>query len=275
MPVGCRLGHLLAAGIFSVLFAAPTRAETYTAAGHSIRFIPPSGYCLVNPEGAVGAIVFEQVRKIWGGELEPVGIYIDCGELSTLLTDHRSPPLHLGALAVAKQGGEIDVRSQGTRRDELDRVADRSGHLDLAAINEQLKIHGQERGFAFSELAEVRMADRDASAVYIASITKPDDQNNSFVRVEGVTLVNQLALSNIMAAPVGDPDVLNGLLRAQRRYLASFIDLNETPEQQRLQNQATSGLFDGSPQAFLGYATMAIGAACVLVALWLVFRMLR
>jgi hypothetical protein len=127
----------------------------------------------------------------------------------------------------------------------------------------------------FPELKDMRMVDRDATAAYIASFTGPADQSVTFVAVMGMTMTNQLPLSNIMVAPVGDPDVLNALLGSQRRYVASLIDLNETPEQQRLQSQATPGMFDDLPALLAGYGSIIVGAVCVLAALFLLFRMRR
>ncbi len=272
---GQGLSPALGAAFLCTVAATTVRAETYTVAGHTIRFFPPPGYCLVTPDGVVGGAVFKFFKNISEDDIEPVGIYLDCGELTALVATHRSLITHMGTLVAAKSGGEVVLRARETRRDEIDRAAGRFSYLDLASINEQLKIHGQEKGVVFPELKDMRMVDRDAAAAYVAVSTGPADRSVTYVAVMAMTMTNQLPLSSIMVAPVGDPDVLNGLLASQRRYVASLIDLNETPDQQRLQSQATPGMFDDLPALLAGYGSIIVGAVCVLAALFLLFRMRR
>jgi hypothetical protein len=267
----------LALGIllFSLLSVPALRAETHTVAGHTIRFQAPPGYCLLERDRVVGKAVFNMLEEMVGEEIVPVAVYVDCDELNTLVTTGRYSSFHVGLLALPKSWGEVVVRTEGTRRDEIDHVAQRFDQLDIATINAAMQQHAQEHGYMMAELKDKRFISRDDFAAYAALMTAAGDKTPPSIAVLAMSQTNHLPFSNIIAAPISDPNVLNTLLDAQRSFLAELIDENETAEEKRLQSVPTPGVLDDLPSLLAGYGSIAIGGIFILAVVLLVFRMRR
>jgi hypothetical protein len=265
----------LGALLFSLLSAPASRAEIYTVAGHSIRFQAPPGYCLLERDRVVGKAVFNMLEEMVGEKIVPVAVYVNCDELNTLVTTGRYSSFHVGLLALPKSWGEVVVRTEGTRRDEIDHVAQRFDQIDIATINAAMQLHAQEHGYMMAELKDKRLISRDDFAAYAALMTAAGEKTPPTIAVLAMSQTNHLPFSNIIAAPISDPNVLNTLLDAQRGFLAELIDENETAEEKSLQSVPTPGAFDDLPSLLAGYGSIAIGAIFILAAVFLVFRMRR
>ena len=90
-----------------LLGARTGHAETFTLAGHTIRFEPPPGYCFVTRDDDVGAPVYRGIEGTAGPDVQLIAVYVDCDELKTSRANRAFEIDHLGAFMVVKTAGEI------------------------------------------------------------------------------------------------------------------------------------------------------------------------
>jgi len=269
-------GGLVAGGVTAILLGLGTaaRADIYTYQGHTLKYAAPPGYCLMDRQGVIGSATYALLEKAMGEDVEFVAIYLNCDELTTLLETRTTPLLHGGAIAIPKSGGSVVVRDDETRRDEIDRQIARINTVDIGWVNDQLKLKAEERGVVFHELQDIRLVDHDDTAAYAALIDANDNLHQPMLSLVALSLTNQLPFKTLMIAPASDPNVIQNLLAAQRRYVTWLIAQNETDEERRKQAQPTPSMLGGIGN-FAGEGSIVVGLLCFLGAVWLLFRLRR
>ena len=228
--------------LLALLAATPAMAGSEITAeldGTTLHMPLPNGWCAAYKGKAHEATLLETIGRLLQPDQKLLGVGMDCTELIAF-RDYGRQFTDSVAFAVMQKDGKPEHRPDSAREAYLSEVAREAQKTKAAELSVLLNMR-LARARATHDVQQFGVIDRDASAVYVRTVTTLGWDNIATVDAE--TVVGGFAVSASFVRPYVDERTTNGLLDQAKAEAHAMIAAN-LPD-------IDAAAFFGGPVAYL------------------------